>query len=118
MPTELSERAVEGSTFGIKVEFTAKADPSDLVGTPFTPNSGLTWSLVDRHGNAVNGKTDQPLTSAESVVIALTGDDLALVGGPTDRFVIVKGTYNGVLGNNMKLIDEVSFQIQNLVGEP
>ncbi len=118
MPTKLSEKAVEGSTFGIKVDFTAKADPSDLVGTPFTPNAGLTWSLTDRHGNEINGRTDEPLTEAESVVIALTGDDLALAGGPTRRFVIVKGTYNGVLGNNMSLIDEVSFQIQNLVGEP
>ncbi len=118
MPTKLSEKAVEGSTFGIKVDFTAKADPSDLVGTPFTPNAGLTWSLVDRHGSPVNGKTDVDIASAESIIIALTGDDLALAGGPTHRFVIVKGTYNGVLGNNMKLIDEVSFQIQNLVGEP
>jgi hypothetical protein len=56
------------------------------------------------------------LTPAESVTIVLKGDDLALTGGPVRRYVIVRGTFDGVLGNNLPLIDEVSFQIQNLKG--
>ncbi len=114
----LHDKAKEGGTFGIKVAFTEKTDPSDAVGTPFTPNSGLKWSLKDRAGGEVNGKTDQPLTPGETVVIVLSGDDLALSGGPTHRYVTVEGTYNGVLGNNLPIVDEVSFQIQNLKGQP
>lgn len=116
MPTKLPEKAIEGSTFAIKTDFAVKTDPSDLVGTPFTPNSGLTWSLVNKDGTVVNGKIDQPLTPAESVTIVLKGDDLALVAGPVRRYVIVEGTFNGVLGNNLPLVDEVSFQIENLKG--
>ena len=116
MPTKLPEKAIEGSTFAIKTDFAVKTDPSDLVGTPFTPNSGLTWSLTNKDGTIVNGKIDQPLTPAESVTIVLKGLDLALSAGPVRRYVIVRGTYNGVLGNNLPLIDEASFQIENLKG--
>lgn len=118
MSQKLSEKAQEGSTYGIKVAFTEKSDPSDAVGTPFTPNSGLKWSLKDKYGTEVNERTDIPITPAESVVIVLSGADLALGGGPTRRYVTVEGTYNGVLGNNLPLVDEVSFPIQNLVGQP
>jgi len=116
MPTKLSEKAIEGSTFAIKTDFTAKDDPADEVGTPFTPNAGLAWSLTDKYGKIVNNRIDVPLTPAESVIILLKGGDLALSGGPTQRYVIVRGTYDGALGNDLPLIDEVSFQIQNLKG--
>jgi hypothetical protein len=118
MSQKLSEKAIENSTYGIKVEFKEKTDPSDEVGTPFTPNSGLVWSLKDKAGNPVNGKTDVSIGSAESIVIVLKGDDLALSGGPVRRYVTVEGTYNGVLGNNLPIVDEVSFPIQNLRGKP
>ena len=116
MPTKLSDKAIESSTFGIKVDFTAKADPTDKIGTPFTPNAGLSWSLKEKNGVVVNDRINVPLTPAESVTIVLSGNDLALRGSPVRRYVTVKGTYNGVFGNNLPLIDEVSFQIQNLVG--
>ena len=118
MSQKLSEKAQEGSTYAIKVDFTVKANPDALVGIPFTPNSGLQWNLTDRHGDPVNERTDVDIVTGESIVIVLKGDDLALIGGPTHRFVTVKGTFNGVLGDNLPLIGEVSFQIQNLVGEP
>lgn len=118
MSTKLSEKAQEGSTFAIRVDFTVKVDPDDLVGIPFTPNSGLTWSLKDPAGNEINGKTDVDIASAESITIVLKGLDLALAGGPVHRHVTLKGTFNGVLGDNLPLIGEVSFQIQNLVGMP
>ncbi len=116
MPTKLSEKAIEESTFAIKTDFTVKTDPSDEVGTPFTPNAGLSWSLTDKNGDIVNGRIDEPLTPAESVTIVLEGDDLALSGSPVRRYVIVRGTFNGVLGNNLPLIDEASFLVQNLKG--
>ncbi len=116
MPTKLSEKAIEGSTFAIKTDFTVKTDPSDEVGTPFTPNSGLTWSLTDKDGRIVNDRIAVPLTPAESVIIVLKGNDLALAGNSVRRYVIVRGTFDGVLGDNLPLIDEVSFLIQNLKG--
>ncbi len=116
MPTKLPEKAIEGSTYAIKTDFAVKTDPDDLVGTPFTPNAGLTWSLVNKDGTVVNNRIDEPLTSAESVTIVLEGDDLALAAGPVRRYVIVRGTFNGVLGNNLPLIDEASFLIQNVKG--
>ena len=116
MPTKLLEKAIEESTFAIKTDFTVKTDPSDPVGTPFIPNSGLSWSLTDKDGGIVNDRIDEPLTPAESVIILLKGDDLALTGGPVRRYVIVRGTYNGVLGNNLPILDETSFMIQNLKG--
>ncbi len=116
MSTKLSEKANEGSTFAIKVDFTVKADPDDEAGAPFTPNSGLTWSLKDKDGNEVNGRTGVSIPSAESIIIVLSGPDLALAGGPIRRYVTVKGTFKGVLGDNLPLMGEVSFQIQNLVG--
>ncbi|MCK5604786.1 hypothetical protein KAR91_23050 [Candidatus Pacearchaeota archaeon] len=118
MSQKLSEKAKEGSTFAIRVDFTVKANPDDDAGTPFTPNSGLIWSLKDQNGDPVNGKTDMPIGSAESITIVLSGADLALVGGAVRRFVTIEGTFNGVLGDNLPLVDEVSFQIENLVGMP
>lgn len=116
MSTKLSEKAQEGSTYAIRVDFTVKTDPDDLVGIPFTPNSGLTWNLRNKDGNIVNGRINVPITSAESVTIVLSGADLALVGGTIRRYVTIKGTFNGVLGDNLPLIAEVSFPIENLVG--
>ena len=116
MPTKLLEKAIESSTFAIKTDFTVKTDPSDKVGTPFTPNEGLVWSLTDKDGNIVNNRIGESLIPAESVTIVLKGDDLALTGGPVRRYVIVRGTFDGVLGNNLPLVDEVSFQIENLKG--
>lgn len=117
MPTKLSDKAVEGSTFTIRAAFN-EVQP-DGTKSPVVPNAGLKWSLSDKDGGAVNGKTDIPLSPAATVDIVLSGDDLALsTNRPVRRFVTVEGTYNGVAGNNLPLVDEVSFQIYNLVGQP
>jgi len=117
MPTKLPDKAVEGSTFGIRADFFDRSPGG--VSTPFTPNTGLTWDLRDADGAIVNEKEDEPISEAESVYIVLSGADLALVDNhPVERFVTIKGTYDSALGNDLPLIDEVSFQIKNLVGEP
>lgn len=116
MPTKLKEKAVEGSTYGIKADFIVKLPEGD---TPVAPNAPLTWSLTDEDGAIVNSRDDIPLTPATSVYIVLSGNDLALPDNrPVERFVTVRGTFNSTLGNDLPLVDEVSFQITNLVGEP
>jgi hypothetical protein len=113
---KLAEKAVEGSTFVILVEFNERAP--DGTYTPFVPNSGLTWDLSDKDGNPINSRSDEPIDPpAQSVKIVLSGNDLKTFPGKTTRrYVTVKGTYNGVGGNDLPLIDEASFQIENLIG--
>lgn len=115
MPTKLSEKAVEGSTFTIRAEFN-EVLPNGTK-NPVVPNAGLVWKLSDKDGQIVNNRTAEPLTPAASVDIVLSGADLALADNhPVRRFLTVIGTYNGLAGNNLPLIDEVSFQVYNLVG--
>ncbi len=115
MPTKLSEKAVEGSTFTIQAEFNEVLP--DGTKTPIVPNVPLVWSLRDKDGNVINSRSAVPLTPAQSVYIVLFGADLALTANhPVRRFVTITGTYNGLAGNDLPLIDEASFQILNLVG--
>lgn len=113
--TDLEEKAPEGGTFGIRCNFVEKTPDGDV---PYTPKPGLVWSLKDASGNPVNGRTSIPISPAQSVDIVLSGNDLALVGGPSKRFVTVEGTYDGILGSDLPIVKEVSFQIKNLVGKP
>lgn len=113
--THLDERAPEGGTYGIRCDFVEKTPEGDL---PFTPKAGLVWSLRDSKGQPVNGKTNVPISSGQSVTIVLTGNDLALTGGAAIRYVLVQGTYDGTLGTDLTVIKEVSFQIDNLIGKP
>ena len=115
MPTKLSDKAVEGSTFTIRAEFYEKLP--DGTRNPIVPNAPLVWSLKEKDGTVVNSRSAEPLTPASSVDIVMSGADLALSGNhPVKRFVTITGTYNGVAGNDLPLIDEVNFQIYNLVG--
>jgi hypothetical protein len=52
------------------------------------------------------------------VIITLSGDDLALAGGGVSRYVTVEGTYDGTAGLDMPVVEEVSFDIENLKGQP
>ena len=115
MPIKIPKKAVEGSTFTIVVEFN-EVTPDEI--NPIVPNSGLVWKLSDKYGNIINEKVDVPIDPpAHSVMIVLSGDDLkTFAGKATRRYVTVKGTYNGVSGNNLPLIEEGSFQIDNLIG--
>ncbi len=116
MLTKLVERASEGSTFVIRAEFYENT-PAGKV--PMVPKVGLTWNLADEHGATINNREDVPLTPAASVDIVLSGDDLAIGGNHgVRRHFTIRGTYDGVAGNDLPLVEEASFQISNLVGEP
>jgi hypothetical protein len=114
MPVKLDEEAVEGSTFTIVVEFNERT-PTGL--NPVTPNSGLKWTLHDGKGNVINSRLDVPIDPpVQSAQITLFGADLKTLAGKSNRrYVTVQGTYNGTGGNNLPLIEEVSFKIINLV---
>jgi len=114
MPTKLLEKAVEGSTFMIRVEFNESTPAGPL---PVIPKAGLKWGLREKDGTVVNSRENQVITPAATVDITLSGNDLALSGGrPLRRYLTIEGTYDGLAGNDLPIIDEASFQIYNLVG--
>lgn len=113
MPRTLEEKAVEEGTYPIIVEF------HDGDGAPIIPNAGLSWTLTDADGNVINNRSEQPLPSQSSVTIPLKGADLALPNPKkTKRILLVEGTYNSDMGNDLPLLDEVTFYITDLVNRP
>lgn len=108
---ELSEHAVEGSTYPIFLSF------PDEVGNPAVPNT-ITWSLYKERGEVVNNRLNVTEPSALEVPIVLYGDDLALQRGKSPwRTLVVKAIYDSNLGNNLPLHGSVRFKIINLTGE-
>lgn len=108
----LETPAIEQSTYAIDVSFT------DENGVPLTPNSGLTWSLVDTLGVIVNSRQDVAIAAASTITVVLSGNDLALSSTllSTWRKLLVEGTYNSSLGSNLPLRQEVTFNIEPLAG--
>lgn len=116
MPSKLSEKAKEGSTYIIEASF-YEVTPTGK--SPVTPNGGLTWSLCDIDGNTINSRDDVPIiVVAPTIYIVLKDNDLALTGGSVKRTLSLKGTYDSIYGNDLPLIDEVEFQVSDLRGEP
>lgn len=110
MPTKLSTRAIEESTYIVTAAFT------DEDGSPVTPNAGLTWTLTDGSGTVINSRTAVSITPDTSVDIVLSGNDLALSANKDEeRCFLIKGTYNSsTYGNNLPFADECRFTVDNL----
>lgn len=118
MAKTLRKRALEGSTYGIRVDFLDLVG-SDEVGVPAIPNE-LSWTLKDESGAVVNNKLNVPLTPAETMYIVLSGDDLVLTGNYVGaiRYVVLTGTYDSaILGSDRPLRAQVNFQIENVDGD-
>lgn len=111
MPTKLTKKADEGGTYVVVVTF---SELGELV----IPNSGLKWNLSDKNGNIINDKQDVDIDSDSTINIVVKGDDLLLNGAPALRFITIVGTYDSDLQNDLPLVKEVSFQIDDLVGKP
>lgn len=107
MATKLATRAEEGSTYGVKVTFT------DSVGSSFVPLT-LKWTLTDRHRNVINNRRRVIETPAAVKTIVLKGADLSVSEGSSlvTRFLLVEGTYNGDLGNNLPVVEEFEFEVE------
>lgn len=114
MPTTLTTRAEEGSTFVVHADF------YDEDGDAVVPNE-LAWSLYDRAGNIVNSRDSVSLTPASAVDIVLEPNDLALSSSPLRvgaelRALVVVGTYDSGLGSDLPIAQECRFQVANSIG--
>lgn len=110
MPSTLTTKAVEKSTYIVTAAFT------DDDGVAVVPNTPLTWTLTDRDGAVINNRDAVAITPAASVEIVLSGDDLA-VPDTADlvRYVTIEGTYDSDAGSNLPIKDQVKFAVSNLV---
>lgn len=100
---------------------------------PIIPEAGTVfWCLTDKNGGVINGRQDVAVTSALSMTIVLSGDDLASEG-TADRYitrdgaiielrerrVAIKGEVDTVIGtetlDNTPVTKEFIFLIENIV---
>lgn len=107
MPTTLTTRATDESTFVITAAF------ADEDGVAVVPNSA-SWTLTNDRGGVINGRTAISATPASSIEIVLSGDDLSYTDGAY-RILTIQATYDSTLGSNLPLNDQVIFAIDNLV---
>ena len=85
-----------------------------------TPKPGtIKWTLTDQAGTPINGREDQELASADTVVVAIAGPDCAINAGEddvlSDRLITVAYEYDDIeLGPNQPGRIEIAFQVKNL----
>jgi hypothetical protein len=106
---ELALRAVEESTYIVRVSFT------DDAGEAVTPNSA-TWTLSDADGDIINSREEVAITPlSTSADIVLYGDDLAIGTNGTERKLIVEAEYDSSAGSGLPMKGEVTFYIDDLL---
>ena len=128
--TILDTNASEEGTYAInEIQFLDSQDTPVAV----TPEAGtVTWCLTDKNGDIINSREDVPITSAASMTIVLSGDDLAISGNADkydtrdgviiklyERHVTVQGLVDTVIGtetlDNTPVTKEFIFYIENIV---
>jgi hypothetical protein len=107
MPTTLSTRANDKSTYAITATFT---DEDDVAVIPTT----VSWSLSDDRGTIINARTLVSITPATSIEITLSGNDLKFSDGKW-RVLTIQATYTSNLGTGLPLKDQVTFSIEDLI---
>ena len=93
------------------------ANFTDEGGSPVTP-SAISWSLTDALGTVVNGRQGVAVSPpSQSVDIVLTGDDLAINSAyiGNKRYLTIEATYSSSAGNDLKITEQVLFEIIDLV---
>ena len=97
--------------------------------TPVTPNTDtVKYCLTDKAGNVINDKKEIAITSALTMQIVLSGDDLAVSGTPDkivknkdvtinqfERHIAVSGEVNSTLGDDLPVTKEFVFYIEDIV---
>lgn len=111
MPTTLSTRAIEKSTYIITAAF-ADADGDAVIPTT------ITWKLTTDSGTVINSRTGVSVAvPAASNDIVLSGLDLAVQTGETGdvrRILTVEAVYSADEGASLPLKDEATFIVINL----
>lgn len=120
----LSLLAPEEGTYAVdEIQF---LDTDDSIITPNTDT--VTWCLTDKNKNIINGKEEESIDSEESMIVVLSGLDLA-VSGEADKIFVnngvtikyyqrnltVKGRVNSNIGNNLPSTTEFVFFVENIV---
>jgi len=108
------EGAEERGTKAVSLSFAYESDGAEVAYTPKTAS----WSLYDINEAIVNEREDEPISPlASAVTIVLSGLDLdADINGELRR-VVVKGTYDSVLGSDLPFVKEVQFPIIKIAGQ-
>lgn len=111
--TTLTISPAEEGTAIVTASFTDENGAAEI------PNAGtLTWTLTDRHGRVINDREDVAIASAASVVVILTGDDLAIGEYGLNRVITFEGLYNSTLGNNLPIKIRGHFSITDFEAVP
>lgn len=91
----------------------------DEDGTAITPNR-IRWTLTTANGQTVinNREHIDIAVPGASVAIVLQGNDLQILEAEVGqqyaaRLLTVEAEYDSDLGNNLPLVDEVTFKIKN-----
>jgi len=79
----------------------------------------IKWTLIDKDSVVINNLEQVVFsTPAASVDIVLSGDDLAMQDGETERyarrFFVLEAKYDSSIGTNLPLKDQAMFLIENL----
>lgn len=106
----LSPVAKNNSTYIVLADFT------DEDGNAVVPNT-IQYSLTDQNGKIINSRDDVSVTPASSISIVLSGDDILVTDGLT-RLVTIEAVYNSATyGNNLPLVDQAQFTIDDFTNE-
>ncbi len=109
MPTKLTLKANERSTYVISLAFTDETD------APMTPNT-MTWTLTDTLGNVINSREDVVMTGLSTIAnVVLHGDDLVIESYGCKRKVSFQGTYDSTYGSGLEYADECTFEMNDAV---
>ncbi len=131
LPVEiLSTNASEEGTYAIdEIQFLDSQDTPVAI----TPETGtVIWCLTNKNGDIINSREDVAITSASSMTIVLSGDDLVISGNADkfetrdgviielyERHVFVQGLVDTTIGtetlDNTPVTKEFIFYIENIV---
>jgi hypothetical protein len=108
MPTTLTAKANDKSTYVVTVAFT---DEDGVAAIP----TAINWTLTNSVGAVINSRSNVSVaTPATSVDILLGALDLDYDEGRR-RVLTIQATYNSSLGTGLPLKDQVEFAIDNLL---
>ena len=117
MPCEFKleeDYAIERSTVRIEVSF------YDSRGNLQAPNPGtIKWTLTDLKNEVINNREQQPIASANTIDIVLTGPDLMILDAESNnpkasRILTIQAEYDSDYGIGLSLNDQIIFNVKNL----